>query len=336
MSTPQIQLYTSSDGKVSLEVTQDAQTLWLTQAQMAELFGTRRPAITKHLGNIFRTGELDEHVVCSILEHTTPHGALEGRTQTGKLRYYNLDAVISVGYRVHSGRATQFRIWATQVLKQHLIEGYTLNQRRLQEHGVEFQQVLSLLSRTLDRHELVAPEGRAMLAVIKDYARSWALLQGYDENSLSEQTATQSNMRGLALNDALKAIGQLKAELIRKGEATPLFGQIRNAGLASALATIEQGFGEVLLYPNVASRAAHLLYFVIKNHPLADGNKRTASLLFLWYLRLNQHLLARPVEALINDNTLVALALLVAESLPEQKTLMVRLIEHFVLLKQEL
>ncbi len=336
MSTPQIQLYTSSDGKVSLEVTQDAQTLWLTQAQMAELFGTRRPAITKHLGNIFRTGELDEHVVCSILEHTTPHGALEGRTQTGKLRYYNLDAVISVGYRVNSGRATQFRIWATQVLKQHLIEGYTLNQRRLQEHGVEFQQVLSLLSRTLDRHELVAPEGRAMLAVIKDYARSWALLQGYDENSLSEQTATQSNMRGLALNDALKAIGQLKAELIRKGEATPLFGQIRNAGLASALATIEQGFGEVLLYPNVASRAAHLLYFVIKNHPLADGNKRTASLLFLWYLRLNQHLLARPVEALINDNTLVALALLVAESLPEQKTLMVRLIEHFVLLKQEL
>jgi prophage maintenance system killer protein len=336
MSNPQIQLYTSSDGKVTLEVTQDAQTLWLTQAQMADLFGTRRPAITKHLGNIFRSGELDQQVVCSVLEHTTQHGALEGRTQTGKLRYYNLDAIISVGYRVNSNRATQFRIWATQVLKQHLIEGYTLNQRRLQEHGVEFEQALSLLSRTLDRHALVAPEGRAVLTVISDYARSWALLQGYDEKSLGAQTATQTDMRGLALDDALKAIHQLKAELIRKGEATPLFGQIRNAGLASALATIEQGFSDELFYPNVASRAAHLLYFVIKNHPLVDGNKRTGSFLFLWYLRLNQHLLARPVEALINDNTLVALALLVAESLPEQKTLMVRLIEHFVLLKQEL
>lgn len=132
----------------------------------------------------------------------------------------------------------------------------------------------------------------------------------------------------------LAAIAQLKAELIAKGEATELFGQLRGDGLASSIATIEQGFGDELFYPNVASRAAHLLYFVIKNHPLTDGNKRTGSFLFLWYLRLNQHLLARPVERLINDNTLVALALLVAESKPAQKALMVRLVEHFVLLKE--
>ncbi len=132
----------------------------------------------------------------------------------------------------------------------------------------------------------------------------------------------------------LAAITQLKAELLRAGEATELFGQLRGDGLASAIATIEQGFGDELFYPNVASRAAHLLYFVIKNHPLADGNKRTGSFLFLWYLRLNQQLLARPVERLINDNTLVALALLVAESKPDQKELMVKLVEHFVLLKE--
>jgi prophage maintenance system killer protein len=140
-------------------------------------------------------------------------------------------------------------------------------------------------------------------------------------------------MQPLALDDVLDAIAALKQTLIAKGEATELFGKLRGDGLASALATIEQGFGDELFYPNVASRAAHLLYFVIKNHPLADGNKRSGSFLFLWYLRLNQHLLARPVEQLINDNTLVALALLVAESLPDQKELMIRLIEHFILLK---
>ncbi|CAM4217935.1 Death-on-curing family protein [Kerstersia similis] len=251
------------------------------------------------------------------------------------VRFYNLDVIISVGYRVKSPRGVQFRKWATHVLRQHLVDGYTLNQRRLVERGIEFEQAVSLLSRTLANQQLVSDEGHAVLQVIGDYARSWSLLQGYDEQSLSALDTRQHDMRGLALDDALTAMAQLKAELITKGEATELFGQLRGDGLASAIATIEQGFGDEWFYPNVASRAAHLLYFVIKNHPLADGNKRTGSFLFLWYLRLNQHLLARPVEQLINDNTLVALALLVAESLPDQKELMVRLIEHFVLLKTE-
>jgi prophage maintenance system killer protein len=214
------------------------------------------------------------------------------------------------------------------------VEGYSLNQHRLKERGIAFEQVLDLLSRTLANQQLVSPTGEAVLGVIADYARSWSLLQGYDEQSLPGQTSRQQGMRSLNLDEVLAAIAQLKAELIAKGEATALFGQLRGEGLASAIATIEQGFGEELFYPNVASRAAHLLYFVIKNHPLADGNKRTGSFLFLWYLRLNQHLLARPVERLINDNTLVALALLVAESKPDQKELMVRLVEHFVLLKE--
>ena len=173
------------------------------------------------------------------------------------------------------------------------------------------------------------------MRVIHDYARSWSLLQGYDEQSLSDKHAKQRDMVALDFDMALQAIGELKQELIAKGEATALFGQLRGDGLASAIATIEQGFGDDLFYPNVASRAAHLLYFVIKNHPLADGNKRSGSLLFLWYLRLNQFFLAKPAEHLINDNTLVALALLVAESKPDQKELMIRLVEHFILLKED-
>ena len=205
---------------------------------------------------------------------------------------------------------------------------------RLKERGIEFEQALNLLSRTLSNQGLVSEEGEAVAQVISDYARSWSLLQGYDEQVLAEIGTRQNGMQALDPDNAADAIQQLRKTLIAKGEATELFGQVRGNGLSSALATIEQGFADELFYPNIASRAAHLLYFVIKNHPLADGNKRSGSFLFLWYLRLNQHLLAKPVERLINDNTLVALALLVAESLPNQKELMIRLIEHFILLKE--
>ncbi|ARU29194.1 virulence protein RhuM/Fic/DOC family protein [Cellvibrio sp. PSBB006] len=325
----QIQLYTSEDGQVRLEVTQDADTLWLTQAQIAELFVVSPQNITMHLKKIYAEQELKEESTCKDYLQVQSEG---GREVKRTRKHYNLDAIISVGYRVNSNRATQFRIWATNTLKQHLVEGYTLNQRRLKERGIEFEQALTLLSQTLTNQALINEQGHAIINVIHDYARSWSLLQGYDEQSLKDVTNKQDAMRALSLNDALEAIGQLKRELMNKGEATELFGQLRGEGLASAIATIEQGFGDDLFYPNIASRAAHLLYFVIKNHPLADGNKRTGSFLFLWYLRINQHLLAKSVEQLINDNTLVALALLVAESKPEQKELMIRLVEHFVML----
>ena len=217
--------------------------------------------------------------------------------------------------------------------RQHLVEGYTLNQQRLMQRGIEMEQALSLLSSTLQNQQMISESGEAVLAVISDYARSWSLLQAYDEQSLSELAAKQADMQPLVFETVLAAVSELKQELMTKGEATALFGQLRGDGLASAIATIEQGFGDELFYPNVASRAANLLYLVIKNHPLADGNKRTGSFLFLWYLRIHQHLLAKPVEKLINDNTLVALALLMAESKPDQKELMIRLVEHFILLK---
>ena len=329
-SSQQIQIFTSDDGQIQLEIKLDQETLWLSQSQISELFATSTDNVSLHLKNIYSEQELVEDATTEDFSVVRQEGT---RKVKRTLKHYNLDAVISVGYRVNSSCATQFRIWATRTLKQHLVEGYTLNQRRLQERGIEFEQVVSLLSQTLANQQLVNHAGEAVLDVINDYARSWSLLQGYDEQSLAELNSKQAEMRALKLDDALAAIGQLKRELIDKGEATELFGQLRGDGLASAIATIEQGFGDELFYPNVASRAANLLYFVIKNHPLADGNKRSGSFLFLWYLRINQHLLAKPVEQLINDNTLVALALLVAESLPAQKELMIRLIEHFILLK---
>jgi prophage maintenance system killer protein len=330
--TQQIEIFTSQDGQAQLRVALDKDTVWLTQAQMADLFAKDVRTINEHIGNLFAEQELERDATIRKFRIVRKEGTREVNRE---IEHYNLDVIISVGYRVKSQLGVQFRQWATQTLKQHLVDGYTLNQKRLQERGIEFEQVVSLLSQTLANQSLVNPDGAAVVAVIHDYARSWSLLQGYDEQSLGDTTAKQRDMVALDFDMALTAIGERKQELIAKGEATALFGQLRGDGLASAIATIEQGFGDDLFYPNVASRAAHLLYFVIKNHPLADGNKRSGSFLFLWYLRLNQAFLAKPVEQLINDNTLVALALLVAESKPDQKELMIRLVEHFILLKEE-
>lgn len=331
MAEQQVRIFTSTDGQAQLEVALEQETVWLSQVQMAELFGKDVRTVNEHVGNVFQEGELEKEPTIRKFRIVRQ----EGKRQVQRdIDHYNLDMIISVGYRVKSQRGVQFRKWATQVLKDHLVQGYTLNQRRLAERGIEFEQAVDLLSRTLTNQGLVSNEGEAVARVISDYARSWSLLQGYDEQQLAEVGIKQPDMQPLELDEALKAIGELKQTLMAKGEATELFGQLRGDGLASALATIEQGFGDELFYPNVATRAAHLLYFVIKNHPLADGNKRCGSFLFLWYLRRNAALLARPVEQLINDNTLVALALLVAESLPDQKTLMIRLIEHFLLLKE--
>ena len=282
----QIQLFQAADGKVELEVSLDQDTAWLSLDQMGDLFARDKSVISRHISNIFKEGELVRGSVVAKNATTAADGKIY------QVSYFNLDVIISVGYRVKSQRGVQFRQWATGVLKQHLVEGHTLNQRRLQERGIEFEQVVQLLSRTLANQQLVTEQ-----------------------------------------EQVLPAIAELKQALIAKGEATELFAQLRGDGLASALGTLEQGFGDEWFYPNVASRAAHLLYFVIKNHPLADGNKRTGSFLFLWYLRNNQHLLAKPVEALVNDNTLVALALLVAESKPDQKELIIRLVQQFIVLK---
>lgn len=256
MNDQQIQIFTSEDGQAHLEVTLEQETVWLSQAQMAELFGKDVRTVNEHIGNVYSEAELEKEATIRKFRIVRQEGK---RQVQREIDHYNLDAIISVGYRVKSQRGVQFRKWATQVLKDHLVQGYTLNQRRLTERGIEFEQAVSLLSRTLTNQGLVSTEGEAVARVISDYARSWSLLQGYDEQQLTELNIKQPGMHSLELEEALKAIGELKQTLIAKGEATELFGQVRGDGLASALATIEQGFGDELFYPNVATRAAHLL-----------------------------------------------------------------------------
>lgn len=220
-------------GDRSVEVRLEGEIVWLTQRQMAEVFSTTPENVLMHLKNIFADNELEETATAKEILVVQAEGKRQVKRQ---LKHYNLDAIISVGYRVNSKRGVQFRQWATRVLRQHLVDGYTLSQRRLQERGIEFEQAVSLLARTLTNQQLVNDDGRAVLQVISDYARSWSLLQAYDEHNLTGQSAAHRGMRVLELDAVLPAIAQLKAELIAKGEATDLFGQLRGDGLASAIA----------------------------------------------------------------------------------------------------
>ncbi|MBF0245248.1 MAG: virulence protein RhuM/Fic/DOC family protein [Planctomycetes bacterium] len=328
----QIEIFTSEDGQTQLDVKLNNETVWLSQKELSLLYQVAVSTINEHIKNIFDEHELEGEATIRKFRIVQQEGSRQVKRE---VEHYNLDMILSVGYRVNSKKATRFRQWATQVLKSYLSQGYVINEKRLREQGIEFDQALALLSSTLRSQSQIGWEGEAIIGVIQDYARSWSLLQQYDEDALSPITQAQQSMIALDYREALQAIAALKKELMVKSEATELFGQLRGGGLESAIGTIEQSFGGNDLYPNVASRAAHLLYFVIKNHPFADGNKRSGSFLFLWYLRRNAHHLAKPVDQLINDNTLVALALLVAESKPEHKELMISLIEHFILLKDK-
>ncbi|MCI5192914.1 MAG: hypothetical protein D3915_07260 [Candidatus Electrothrix sp. AU1_5] len=311
-------LYQTDDGQTGLDVRLKGETVWLTQGQMQELFGRERSVITKHINNIFKEGELDRERVSAKFAHTAADG------KTYNVAHYNLDVIISVGYRVKSRRGTQFRIWATTVLKQHLIQGYTLHQKRLAEKGVaEVRQVLDLLSCTLENHELVNDDGRSVLGLVRNYARTWRLLWQYDEDALSVSKYQKSG-RVPEYKEVRKAIDSLRLDLLERGEATDIFGNEQGQGLDGILGAIRQSFAGQELYPSIEEQAAHLLYFVIKDHPFTDGNKRIASFLFLLFLQFNQHC------SKFDDKALVALTLLIASSAPEQKDLLIRLTVNLI------
>ena len=314
-------VYEEKGGRVRLEVRLEGETVWLSLGQMAELFGRDKSVISRHLRGVFKSGELRREAV--VAENATT--AADGKTY--QVEYFNLDAVLSVGYRVSSKRGTQFRIWATGKLREHLLRGYTLNERRLREKGMgEMEQAVGLLARTLKRHELVTDEGRAVLEVVEQYARSWRLLLEYDERRLAEAPLHPRKPTGtLALASARSAIGSLRRAVAADG-AHGLFGQERGDQLGAILGNVEQTFDGAPLYPSVQARAAHLLYFLIKDHPFSDGNKRIGTLLFLEYLRRNGMLVRADGAFRLADNTMVALALLIAESEPKQKELMIRLV----------
>lgn len=315
-------VYEASDGAVRVDVRFDRETAWLTQRQMADVFGTTSRNVQMHLRNVFSGGELDPGATTKDFLVVQTEG---NRPVRRKLKHYNLDAIISVGYRVNSKRGVRFRQWATRTLREHLIHGYTLNERRLAERGLrEARESLDLLSRTLKNQELVTDTGRAVLDVIGRYADTWRLLVEYDEDRLRMPVGRSPSTGVLDFDTATGAIIRFKEELMERQEASALFGNLRGDGLAGILGSIEQTmFGESL-YRSREEKAAHLLYFIVKDHPFTDGNKRIGSLLFLLYLKQEN------VEHGLNPQAVTALTLLIAESAPAVKDLMVRLIMNLL------
>ena len=321
----EIVVYEAPNGEVRVDVRLERETVWLSQEQMAELFGRERSVVTKHIRNVFKEGELDPGATSAKFAQVRSEG---GRTVTREVDHYNLDVIISVGYRVKSQRGTQFRIWATRTLREHLVRGYTLDRQRFAQNAAELEAALTLVRRAAAGEVLTMDQGRGLVDVIARYTQTFLLLQRYDEGLLVEPKGNPGGVLP-AVDEARTAVARLEAGLLARGEATDLFGREREDGLAALLGNLDQSvFGEPA-YPTIESKAAHLLYFVIKNHPFADGNKRIGSFLFVDFLHRNGRLF-RNGEAVINDVGLAALALLVAESAPKDKEVMIRLVMNML------
>lgn len=321
---PEISIYQTESGAIEVRLEQD--TVWVSQEQMSTLFGVQKAAVSKHLKNIFTSGELDRTTTVSKMETVQREGE---RSVTRRIEYFNLDAVISVGYRVNSVRATRFRQWATRTLREHLTQGYTLNRQRLEANARELEAALLLVRKAVRNPDLRIDAGRGLVEIIARYAQTFLLLQRYDEGLLTEPVQAPGGT--LPPLDAARAlVDGLKADLMARGEATSLFAQDRGDAFAALLGNLDQTvFGEPA-YPSVEAKAAHLLYFVIKNHPFADGNKRCGAFLFIEFLSRNGRLLDAGGAPVLNDIGLAALALLVAESAPAQKETIIRLIMNML------
>lgn len=319
----EIAIYQTKDKRVQLEVKLQRETLWLSQKQISDLFKTDRSVITKHLRNIFKSKELDKNSVSAFFAHTAADGKVY---QTA---FYNLDAVISVGYRVNSTRATQFRMWATNILKKHLMEGYTLNERRLAEQAGKLkalQQAVKLIGSIKDRKELGHEEALGLIEIIRDYNYALGVLDDYDHGQLKISRTSKKEKFTINHKAAIKAINELK----KKFGGSTLFGQQKDESFKSSIAAIYQTFGGKDLYPSVEEKAAHLLYFIVKNHSFVDGNKRIAASLFLWFLEKNGLLYREDGSKRIADNALVALTLLIAESDPSEKDIITKVIVNLI------
>jgi death-on-curing family protein len=324
-----IAIYQSGDGGKRAEVRLESDSVWLTQRQMGEVFGTTPENVLIHLKNIYRDGELDEPATTKDFLVVREEGVRQVRRQ---LKHYNLDAIISVGYRVNSRQGTHFRIWANQVLKDYLVKGYALNEQRLQAQKArigELERTLTLFRENLiDQASL--PEAKGLVSVIAGYARTFVLLNQFDSERLPSEGFAEDVRYAIEPDEANGAIAALKADLLARSEASDLFGRPKDDSFLGVLGNVTQSFGGQFLYPSIEEQAAHLLYFVIKNHPFTDGNKRIGAFLFIWFLQRNQHHLKQDGELKINDNALAAIALLVAQSDPAQKELMIHLIMNLI------
>lgn len=319
----QIEIYKAKDGQTQVDVTFEQDTVWLSQKHMAELFEKDTDTVGLHLKNIYAENELDENSTTELFSVVQTEGKRKVERQ---IKFYNLDAILSVGYRVNSKQGTQFRQWATQRLKEHLIKGYTINQKRLEQ----LQQVVNIIQQSGGATELSSSEAKGLLEIITNYTQSFILLNQFDSNELGGEPLNENITYEIDFEDAVSAIAELKNKLIQRKQASALFGNQKDESFKGLLGNIMQSFGDEYLYKSIEEQAAHLLYFVIKNHPFSDGNKRIGAFLFVWFLEKNKHRFKKSGEVKINDNGLVALALLVAQSNPRDKDLMIKLIINLI------
>ncbi len=325
-----IVIYKSRGVEPTLEVNLTEDTVWLNQQQVSKLFQAERSVIAKHINNIYKTGELKRTATCAKFAQVQIEG---GRLVQRLILHYNLDMIISVGYRVNSKVATHFRIWATNVLRDYTVRGYALNKQRLQERerGLdELTQSIKLIQSVAETRQLSQTETRGLLQVISDYAYGLKTLDDFDRRSLTIQDTHEEVKFVLDYETTRKSIDEMTIQLKKSGEEVSLFGVEKDYSLKGSLRSIYQTVGGKDAYPSVEEKAAHLLYFVIKNHPFVDGNKRVGASLFLWFLDRNSCLYRKDGSKRIADNALVALTLMVAQSIPEEKELIVKVIVNLI------
>jgi prophage maintenance system killer protein len=326
MEGNKIQIYQTADGQVQLEVALEQDTVWLTQAQMAALFDVQKAAVSKHLKNIYVSGELAQEATVSKMETVQQEGA---RKVARQVEHYNLDAVISVGYRVNSTRATRFRQWATNVLRQHLVQGYTLNQQKLeaqQEKLVELKQAIALSARLIQNKTLSTDESQGILAILEKYSHALTVLDDYDHQRLQVVGTRTLELPKITYAEAMQQILLWR----QRENLGGLFGNEKDDSFKSSLETIYQTFDGKELYPSIEEKAASLLYFIVKNHSFTDGNKRIAAAIFVWFLQRHDFLYNAMGEKRIADNALVAFTLLIAESKPDEREMMVKVIINLI------
>jgi prophage maintenance system killer protein len=315
-----IAIYQTENGHIHIEVRLQQDMVWLRQEQMAELFGRERSVITKHIRNVFDEGELDEK---SNVQNLHIAGSAK------PVKFYNLDVIISVGYRVKSQQGTQFRIWANNILKQYLLQGYALNEQKLranQEKLADLRQAIVLSSRLSRNKDLSLGESQGILAILEKYSHALTVLDNYDHQRLTIEGTQKATQAPITYDEAIAQIHQWR----KQERLTELFGNEKDDSFKGSLATIYQTFGGAELYPSIEEKAANLLYFIVKNHSFSDGNKRIAAAIFAWFLQRHDYLYNDQGEKRIADNALVAFTLLIAESKPEEKEMIVKVIINLI------
>jgi len=315
----EIVIYKGKDGGSAIQVRLEADTVWLSQKMMSVLFQKDSDTIGLHLKNVFKEKELSEKSTTEYFSVVQKEGK---RTVTRRVKYYNLDAIISVGYRVNSKRGTQFRIWATNVLRDHLVKGFTVNNRRLKE----LHQAVHLITQFAERRDLSGDEAKALLNVVKDYTYALDLLDDYDHQKVVIADTTECKVKAVTYDESIRTINHLRVQF----SASELFGREKDESLRGSLDNVFQTFEGKDLYPSLEEKAANLLYFLVKNHSFVDGNKRIAAALFLWFLEKNRILYRKDGTKRIAENALVAMTLLIAESRPTEKGILVQVVANLI------